>query len=162
MVSESKKNLPSFWGRDPFGDFRKEFDTLVDTFFPAKWADLPKSELAPLPAGILRPSIDIKENDKAITLTAELPGLEEKEVDVSVREGMLTIKGEKKMEKTRDDEDVHIMERRYGSFVRSVSLPDRVDAEAITAGFDKGVLTVTMPKKAGAAASGRKIPIKKK
>lgn len=162
MATEPKKNLPDFWSRDPFGDFRKEFDRLFEDFFTGKAARLPETGLAKLPSGVLQPSIDIKETDKAITLTAELPGLSDKDVDVSVREGVLRLKGEKKMEETRDEEDVHVMERRYGSFQRSVNLPDRVDADAISAAFDKGVLTVTMPKKAEAGSSARKIPVGKK
>jgi HSP20 family protein len=163
MAKEPKSNLPGFWGRDPFSNFRKEFDELVDNLFSGKALEFPKMEMkTSLPEGVLRPSVDIKENDKAVTMTAELPGLVEDDVDVSVREGVLTLKGEKKMEETREDEDVHVMERQYGSFQRSISLPDRVDAEAIKAKFANGVLTVTMPKKAEAKSSTRKIPVGKK
>ena len=105
------------------------------------------------------PNVDIKESDKAVTLTAELPGIDEKDVDLSVRDGMLTLKGEKKYEHEEEKEDIHMVERRYGSFQRSFRLPDTVNADKIDAKFDKGVLRVVMPKTAQAASPVKKIAI---
>jgi HSP20 family protein len=109
--------------------------------------------------GDLMPEIDVKENGKQMVLTAELPGMEEKDIDLSVRDGVLTLKGEKKMEKSEEKDDYRVMERRYGSFQRSFSLPESVKEDGIKANFDKGVLTITMPKKAEAKKSEKKIKI---
>ncbi|MFA7414312.1 MAG: Hsp20/alpha crystallin family protein [Rhizobium sp.] len=109
----------------------------------------------------MAPSIDVAENDGAITLTAELPGISEKDVDISIQNGILTLKGEKKFEKKDDKDDYHVIERRYGSFQRSMRLPPSVNEDAVSAKFDKGVLTVTMPKKPGTAPAERKIAIEK-
>jgi HSP20 family protein len=103
------------------------------------------------------PSVDVTEDDKAITVTAELPGLTEKDVEVTLQDGMLTLKGEKREEKT--DAEAHVTERHYGRFQRSFRLPDGVDEAAITANVDKGVLKVVAPKNPKAAPKGRSIPI---
>jgi len=146
---------------DPFTGFREEMNRLVESFFgnrdwslPSVFSGVGKGE------GVISPSIDVKENDKAITLTAELPGMTEADIDLSLKDGRLTLKGEKKVEKTEDKDDVHLTERRYGSFQRSFRIPDNVDEEAVSASFDKGVLKVTLPKKAGAAKKEKKIAIK--
>jgi HSP20 family protein len=161
-----KKNVPSLWTANPFGEFRKEMDQLVEDFF-GKGSMLSRSGLS-MPSlaadkelSFVNPAIDIKENGKAIVLTAELPGLADEDVDISVHDGVLTLKGEKKFEKEEKDEKGHVQERRYGSFQRSMSLPDRVDEAKISAKFEKGVLTVTMPKRPDAKPSGRKIAIGK-
>jgi HSP20 family molecular chaperone IbpA len=105
--------------------------------------------------------IDVTENDEAITLTAELPGLAEEDVDLTVRDGVVTLKGEKKHERDEEKDNVHVTERSYGSFQRSMPVPDRVDASKISAKFDKGVLKVVMPKKPEAQSAARKIDIGK-
>lgn len=92
------------------------------------------------------PAVDIYEDEKAITLKAELPDMDEKNLDVKVEEGMLTIRGERKFEKEEKKENFHRIERRYGSFERAFALPDTVDAENISAKYDKGVLKVVAPK----------------
>lgn len=106
------------------------------------------------------PLMDITENDDALMLTAELPGMDEKDVDIEIENNVLTVRGEKKREHEETDERHHIWERSYGSFERSLALPRAVAADKITAKFDKGVLTVTMPKTK--EAKGRKIMIEKK
>jgi HSP20 family protein len=100
------------------------------------------------------PAIDITEDDMAYKITAELPGLEEKNIDVTVSGGMLTIKGEKSSEKQQENKDYHVSERAYGSFRRSFALPDRVDRDEISADLSKGVLTITLPKTAEARKPG--------
>jgi len=92
------------------------------------------------------PVVDIYEDEKAITLKAELPDMHEKDIDVGVEEGHLTIKGERKFENEEKKENFHRIERRYGSFERTFALPDNVDAENISAKYDKGVLKVVAPK----------------
>ncbi|RYB97053.1 Hsp20/alpha crystallin family protein [Ciceribacter ferrooxidans] len=157
MNDKSSGSLPSLWSDNPFAEFRKEMDKVFDGFFGRggllKGAD--KTE------GFMAPSIDVAENDTAITLTAELPGISESDVDVSIQNGVLTLKGEKKFEKKDEKDNYRLVERRYGSFQRSMSLPASVDEAAVTAKFDKGVLTVTMPKKPGSAPKERKIAIEK-
>ncbi|MGQ0676301.1 MAG: Hsp20/alpha crystallin family protein, partial [Rhodospirillales bacterium] len=99
--------------------------------------------------------------DQAIEVTAELPGMEEKDVELVVQDDVLTIRGEKKFEKEEKNKDYHMVERQYGSFQRSFTLPDIVDREKIAAKFDKGVLNVTLPKSAKAKERTRKIQIGK-
>jgi HSP20 family protein len=106
------------------------------------------------------PSVDVTESEKEIEITAELPGLEEKDVQINVSDGLLTIKGEKKSEKEEKDKNKNyrLVERSYGSFSRTLELPAGVDPDAIKATIDKGVLTVIVPKPA--PAETRKIEVK--
>jgi HSP20 family protein len=94
------------------------------------------------------PSMDISETDKAIEITAELPGLEKKDVELNVADNLLTIRGEKKNEREEKNKDYHLVERSYGSFSRSVELPSGVKVEDISAEIANGVLKVTVPKPA--------------
>ena len=138
--------------RDPFLALRREMDSLFDGFI----SDLGE------PARALKdfdPRVDIKETDKEIHITAELPGVDEKDVDVSVSGDAVTIKGEKHEEKEEKGEDRHRIERSYGAFRRSFSLPCEVDADKASASFKKGVLTVMLPK-SSVAAKSKKIAIK--
>ena len=98
------------------------------------------------PAAHLLPSMDVAETDKAIELTVELPGLEQKDVDISVTNNILTIRGEKKAETEREDKNYHLIERAYGTFYRAFQLPNGVDPSAITASMTNGILKVTIPK----------------
>jgi HSP20 family protein len=104
--------------------------------------------------------LNVTEDAAAYKITAELPGLEEKDVNVTVAGGMLTIKGEKSFEKDEKKKDHHVSERAYGSFQRSFTLPDGVDADKIAADLAKGVLTVTVPKTAQAQKQQKKIEVK--
>lgn len=162
MAESNKSNVPSMWSGGVFDDFRKEMDDLVGSFFGGerRWP-APGKAWANLPAGVVNPAIDVTENDDAITLTAELPGIAEEDVDLTVREGVIMLKGEKKHERDEEKDNVHVIERSYGSFQRSMPVPDRVDADKISAKFDKGVLKVVMPKKAEAKSPSRKIDIGK-
>jgi HSP20 family protein len=107
----------------------------------------------------LSPAVDIVEKDKAYEVTAELPGMSEKDIEVKLAGGMLTIKGEKSEAKEEKTKDVHISERRYGSFRRSFAVPEDVDADKLQATVRNGVLTVTMPKSAEAQKKERKIAV---
>ena len=111
-----------------FADFDRPLGPATRT--PSEWA----------------PAVDIYEGDKAITLTADLPGMEEKDLDIRVDDGTLTIKGERKFEDEERKENYHRVERRFGSFQRVFTLPDTVDADAIKANYDKGALKLTLPK----------------
>lgn len=137
---------------NPFMSLQREIDRLFDDFtrgFPA---------FSTGRANEMLPSVDVTETDKQIEITAELPGLEEKDVQVNFADSVLTIRGEKKAEKEEKDKTFRLVERSYGSFVRSLQLPDGVDANAIKASIDKGVLKVTVPKPAPAQV--KKIDVK--
>ena len=123
------------------------------------YADFDK--LANEAEGTWHPSVDISENENAFVLKAELPGVNREDINIDINNKTLTLKGEKKHERDEEKDNVHMTERAYGSFQRSMPIPDRVDAEKISARFDKGVLKVVMPKKAESVAPSRKIDIEK-
>lgn len=106
------------------------------------------------------PQVDLVENDREIKILAELPGLDEKDVEVAVDGTVLTISGEKKAEKEDRGDNYYHVERSYGSFQRAIPLPEEVDTEKIEATFKKGVLTVTLPKTAEAQQRAKKIAVK--
>jgi HSP20 family protein len=105
------------------------------------------------------PAIDIVEKDNHYEVTAELPGLDAKNIDLQLSDGVLTIKGEKKEEKEEKTKDRYVSERRYGSFRRSLQVPSSVDVDKIEASYKSGVLTVTLPKSAEAKNKQKSIPI---
>lgn len=109
-------------------------------------------------AAPLAPRLDVAETAEAFVISAELPGVEMAEVDVSLAEDLLTIKGEKKLE--REDEIRHRSERFYGAFQRTISVPKGVDPDGVTAVMKNGVLTITLPKPAEMKATARKIAVK--
>jgi len=106
------------------------------------------------------PAVDIAEKNNAYELTAELPGLDEKNIEVKVVNGSLMIKGEKRDAKEEKKKDYHLQERHFGSFERCFSVPEGVDTDRIEANFKAGVLTVTLPKKPEAQKPEKKIEIK--
>jgi HSP20 family protein len=108
----------------------------------------------------IAPAIDLVEKDGGYEITAELPGLDEKNVEVKLSNHTLTITGEKSEEKEDKRKDYYLSERRYGSFQRSFQLPEGVDADKIDAQFAKGVLTVKLPKTAEAKKAEKKITVK--
>tara|TARA_R110002020_G_scaffold5971_2_gene24583 strand:- start:251 stop:736 length:486 start_codon:yes stop_codon:yes gene_type:complete len=159
-MADSKEKLPAFRPSGLFDDFRKEMDAMMQRFFGDEASAAAKTGFPSLmTAGAVRPAIDITENDAAITLTAELPGMAEEEVDLTITDGMLTLKGEKTVSHEAKEDNSVVVERSYGAFHRSFPIPDRVDQNAIEAKFDKGVLKVTMPKKPGQETGERKIKI---
>ncbi|MDH3662676.1 MAG: Hsp20/alpha crystallin family protein [Alphaproteobacteria bacterium] len=107
------------------------------------------------------PQIDVSETDADVTIEAELPGVDEKDIDVTLTDNLLTIKGEKKQEKEEKNKDYHLTERSYGSFSRSMTLPFDADPKKIRAKFDAGVLKITLPKPAEVKAKVKKIAIGK-
>jgi HSP20 family protein len=151
----------------PFENIRREIDRIFDRFHLGTW-DLPFGRRAfdlevpwPRAAGIgLALAVDVVEKEKEYEITAELPGLDEKNIELKLSNGVLTLKGEKKEEKEERDKDYYMSERRYGSFMRSFQVPDGVDTAKIEAAFSKGVLTVKLPKTAEAQKSEKTIAIK--
>lgn len=118
--------------------------------------------MAPMPVlrSEWRPAIDVKETETGLTVTAELPGMSEQDVELSVEHDLLTIKGEKKSETTKDERGWHVQERSYGAFVRTLQLPFAPKPEDVTAEFAKGVLTVTVPRPPEAVKPASRIAIK--
>ena len=102
--------------------------------------------------GVWLPAVDIRETDDALIVEAELPGIERKDVKVDIKDGVLTISGERKYEKETEEENVHRMERVYGRFTRSFSLPNNVDVDKVEAKLKDGVLRIRLPKKETARA----------
>ena len=140
---------------DPFVTFRREMDRMFDDFFGG-------SGLRPAQSGwqALTPAVDIDENDKEIVISAELPGVTEKDVEVSLAGDILTIKGEKRSQHEEKNGDSAYVERRFGSFSRSVRLPFEAGDEQADAKFANGVLTVRVPKPAQLQRAVRRIEVK--
>jgi HSP20 family protein len=139
----------------PFG-IERRMDDLLDQFFGG-FSVMPIgiSEMS----GTFSPRMDIQETTDAIKVKAELPGIDRNDIDVSVRDGVLTISGEKKVEKEEKGTDYHHLERSFGCFTRSISLPQTVETEKVEAQYRDGVLVVTVPKSAKAVEGSKKIPI---
>jgi HSP20 family protein len=158
------RNLAPFGKKDvpvkreaehPFSLLRREMDSLFDNFF--RGFDLEPFESR---MGAFSPKVDVTENEKEIKISAELPGMDEKDIDVSLQNDMLTITGEKKEEKEDTGKDFYRMERSYGSFSRTIPLPVEVETDKVEAKFKKGVLSITLPKTAKAVAETKKIAVK--
>jgi HSP20 family protein len=134
--------------------FRSELDNLFDRFFDL---DFPSTRDLFKESGWF-PSVDISEGKKEITVKAEIPGVEAKDIDIALDGRRLTIKGEKKQEKEEKEENLHRVERSYGYFNRTVELPTEVDPGKVDAAYKKGVLTIVMKKTKEAEA--KKIEVK--
>ena len=138
---------------DPFRELRSLQDEMTRLFsgvMPANREDF-------MAAGAWNPSVDIFEDKDRLILEAELPGMKREDFDISVENNVLTLRGERKFEKKAEGDNYHRVERSYGSFTRSFTLPQTVSAEGATADFDNGVLRVSLPKREETKA--RKIEI---
>lgn len=134
-----------------FGNLKQDMDRLLDRFFEPRLEDFGAlTEWAP--------KLDVSETKDAIVVKAETVGVEAKDIQISLQEQLLTIKGEKRQEKEEKDEHYHRKERSYGSFARSIRLPVGVAADKVNASFKNGLLTITLQKTP--AAKGTAIPIK--
>lgn len=159
----SRSSVPEIWR--PFESLRREVDRLFDDFGNGFWRSPFRGlDLAPFRGSETSlsavPVVDVSETDKAYEITAELPGMDEKNVEVKVANGVLTINGEKQDEKEEKRKDYYMRERSFGSFQRSFQVPDDVEVEKIEANFKNGVLTVTLPKSPEAQKAEKKIAIK--
>ena len=146
---------------------REEMNRLFDRFTSGFGFPLAKSlsEGLPMPKfstsfSMATPAVDLTEEASAYKITAELPGMTEKDIEVAVSGDMVTLKGEKRQEKEDKTENYYISERSYGAFQRSFYIPDGVDRDKIAAQFSKGVLTLTLPKSAEAQKASKKIEVK--
>lgn len=132
--------------------FRKEMDRLFDRFFDWRPSLFGRGEARWMP------SVDLSETSKEIIVKVEVPGMEPQDIQVSVTGNVLTIQGEKKYEKEEKDENIHRVERRYGSFYRTVQLPAEVESDKADATYKNGILKLRLPKTKEQAA--KKIEIK--
>jgi HSP20 family protein len=146
VPASRERPLASIWG-EPFVSLQQEIDRLFDDFGMRFGGDV---DVAGAKTGLV-PTMDVVETDKAFELTAELPGLEEKDVSIDLADNVLTIKGEKKSDREEKGANFRRVERRYGSFMRAIELPAGVKPDSIEAKLAKGVLTVTIPKPEKAA-----------
>lgn len=135
---------------DVFGTLQREVNRVFDQMFGAGPTARP---------GAFAPSLEMQEADGTVVVTAELPGMEEADVELSVEGDILTISGEKKQERTEEKAGFHLSERSYGTFRRSLRLPFAADPAKAAATFEKGVLRVTLPRPPEAQATVKRIPI---
>jgi HSP20 family protein len=166
-------------GWDPFGQLRTEMDRLFDDFTSGwPWSPSRRGRKgamepfrgmmdpfrgAPFAAwGTAAPAVDVVDKETAIEVHAELPGMDEGDIDVKISGGLLTIHGEKKEEKEEGEAEgsYYVSERRYGSFQRSFRIPDGIDLDKVDATFKKGVLIVTLPKTPEAQEKVKTIKVK--
>ncbi len=139
---------------NPFLTLRNEMNRLFDSFFD-------DVSISPFREhwGRTFPKVNIKEDEKEIKVTAELPGIDQKDVDISIYNNVLTLRGEKKQEKEDKDGDYYHKECSYGSFHRDIALHSEVDEEKVKADFKNGVLNITLPKKEETQRKAKKIEI---
>ena len=160
QAAPAQANVPDVWH-----SFRSEMDRLFDRFGRGfGFSSLRRMfDIEPAWRGSFSfsmPAIDMSEDEKAYKISAELPGIDAKDIDVSVSGDMLVLRGEKRQEKEENDKNYHFSERAYGSFQRAFDLPASVDRNNVSGDFSKGVLTITLPKTAEAQKPQKKIEIK--
>jgi HSP20 family protein len=155
---ELKKLIPrkrrgGEFAREPLGAFHREIDELFDRFFDngVAW-----------PTSGFSPAVDVNDGDKEVVVSAELPGIDESDLDISLMNDYLTIKGEKREESEKKEDGRSYVERSYGMFHRSIPLPAEVDADKAKASFKKGVLKVTLPKTEESRRAAKKITVSPK
>lgn len=163
--SEERSSVLQTWR--PMDSLRREIDRLFDDFDRSfDFRPLRRSMFDIQPFGRRErlvtavPAVDISETDRAYEITAELPGLDEKDIEVKLVNGNLKIKGEKREEKEEKRQDYYLHERRFGAFERVFPVPEGVDAEKIEATFKKGVLALKLPKKPEVQKPEKKITVK--
>jgi len=139
---------------DPFRELTSLQDRMNRLFqeqYSGREEDLTTSAFAP--------PVDIYEDEHNLTLKLEVPGIDEKDIDIRLENNVLTVRGERKLEKEEKEENFHRVERRYGSFIRAFTLPNTVDPESAKANYDKGVLKLTFAKRAEAKPKQIKIGV---
>jgi HSP20 family protein len=156
IIPSRRGNQRSLAGRgaNPFSYLRHQINRVFDDFWGEPW--LARGETF---TGFA-PQVDVTETDKEVKVCAEIPGVEAKDIDVSVEDGTLTIRGDKKYEREENERGQYRMERSYGSFERTIPLPAEVDEAKAKAEFKNGVLRLTLPKRPGAQSRRKKIPVK--
>jgi HSP20 family protein len=157
LIPFTKKSVPV--KRDyenSFAFMRHDMDTLFDDFFRGFEVDpFFRSHTT-----AFSPKVDVTENDKEIRVSAELPGINEKDIDITLNHDSLTIKGEKKEEKEDKGKDYYRMERSYGSFCRSIPIPVEIETDKVNASYKKGILKIRIPKSPKSVEEKKKIKVK--
>ena len=157
VVSDPPKSsrLPSWFRHngDPFASFQEELDRLMERF--GRGFHHEQGSLVPSPRA------DLKETDTALVMTVDLPGYEEKDIDVTLAENRLTIKGHTETTEEKEEGDYHFSERRLGDVSRMVTLPCEIEADKVDAKVKDGVLTVTLPKSKASKAQTKRIKVKR-
>jgi HSP20 family protein len=153
LPSLFRAGIPASRDADPFLTLHREMNRLFDDIM----GNLASS--ADAEGGVFAPRLDMTETDDEVVVCAELPGVDRKDVDVTMSGDVLSIRGEKKIERDERKENRHVSERVYGTFARSVQLPFRADPDGVSASFEHGVLTVHVPKPAGIRQEARRIEI---
>jgi HSP20 family protein len=153
--------------RRPLESLRQEIDRLFDDFGIGTWRSPFRSSFFDMDpfrrakaAFSGMPAVDVAETEKGYKVVAELPGMDEKNIEVKITNGMLTIKGEKQEDKEEEKQDYYVRERSFGSFERTLPVPDGVDLDKVDASFKNGVLTVALPKTAEAQKAEKKIAVR--
>ena len=166
-VSTDKSAPSELRPRRPLESLRQEIDRLFDDFGIGTWRSPFRNSLFDMDpfrrakaAFSGMPAVDVTETEKDYKVVAELPGMDEKNIEVKIANGVLTIKGEKQEEKEEEKRDYYVRERSFGSFERTFPAPDGVELDKVDASFKKGVLTVTLPKTAEAQKAEKKITVK--
>lgn len=155
MIPFGRSSRPARYGSesDPFAVMRREMERLFDTF-SSDW---------PMPAasGFASPKVDVAETEKGLEISAELPGIDQKDISLDLADGILTLKAEHEEKKEEKDEKkhYHVVERSHGSFMRRFPIPFEPDTESVEAHFDKGVLQVTVPRSTAPEKQVKKIAI---
>lgn len=142
---------------EPFGLLRREIDRLFDDF--TRGFTLEPFRMLEERTRTFSPVVDVTESEKDITVTVELPGMDEKDIELSITDGQLTIQGKKREEKEEKKKGYYRMERSFGEFSRVIALPAGVETDKVSAGFRKGVLRITIPRSKEARTETKKIPI---
>lgn len=146
--------------RDPVDLLHRRVNALFDDFFEDFGSFLPASWLSQSEESFLAsPNFEVSETGDEFRIKAELPGMDEKDIEVSLEGDLLTVRGEKKREREEKHRSYHVAEVTYGSFSRSMRLPDGIDLDHAKAQFKRGVLTLTIPKKEEVKANRRKLEI---
>ena len=168
MAGKIKEMVPAGQGTEtpparreeeyPLFSLQRDVNRLFEDFF--RGFDLGPFRMAGEKWGEFSPKMDLEETEKEYRITAELPGMDEKDVEVLLTGNAITLKGEKKEEKEEKGKSSYHMERSYGSFQRTVPLPEGIDLKKVDADFKNGVLTVKLPKTMEAKTRNKKIPIK--
>ncbi len=156
----------------PLATLREEVDNIFDRF-AEDWPSLPKlfgkgwtypvAELerrVKLPKLEITPRVDVSESDDSYDIAVELPGMTEKDIELTLSDESLTLKGEKKIEREEKKKNYHVSERSYGSFQRTFRVPNGVDQNKVEAAYSKGVLNITLPKTEAAKSNKRSIEVK--
>jgi HSP20 family protein len=155
------RQSPAAFARDPFSTFRREMDRLFDDVFaPAEGRSFAPMTQGGAEGAAVRANLDVHENEQAYTVTAELAGVDQKDIELSLQDNALTLRGEKRSERNEEDGGRRYSERSFGRFERTIPFAHEIDADRVEASCENGVLKVVLPKNAQARDKTRRIQIR--